>query len=66
MGYLIGAGFLVVIVGGYAIMSWARRFDRRRAATRKAVGKRPISRWWVVAIAAALFVVSAVLYSVPR
>jgi hypothetical protein len=59
---LIPIGCAILIVGGLAVMPWARRFDRQRAAARAAAGKRPISRWWVVGIAALLFAVSAVLY----
>jgi hypothetical protein len=65
MVVLIPIGCAILIVGGFATMPWARRFDRQRAAARAAAGKRPISRWWVVGIAALLFAVSAVLYFGP-
>jgi uncharacterized membrane protein YidH (DUF202 family) len=61
MGYLIGAGFIIVIGGGYAIMPAARRFDRRRAVARESAGKPPVSRWWIVAIGVVLLAISAVL-----
>jgi hypothetical protein len=40
----IAIGFVVLIVGGIAVMPAARRFDARQAAARVAAGKRPMSK----------------------
>jgi quinol-cytochrome oxidoreductase complex cytochrome b subunit len=54
-------GFAVLIGGCFAILPWARRFDRRRAAARAAAGRRPISRWWVLVIGVLLLATGIVL-----